>query len=92
VGFIEGLVAGRFNASEGVEPDAARVAKRRKVADRLVASGADSSAFEEQMESLEGVLPPDELTQMRASLSAEQLFRSFAMSPYAPSWGLPERK
>ena len=58
IGFVEDLLAGRFEASEGVEPNAAGVAKRRKIEDRLIATSGvdDSDAFKEQVESLEGVL------------------------------------
>jgi len=58
IGFVEDLLAGRFEASEGVEPNAAGVAKRRKIEDRLIATSGvdDSDAFKEQVESLEDVL------------------------------------
>lgn len=84
VGFIEDLLAGGIEASEGVEHNAGRVAKRHKIDDRLAATSgaADSTAFADQMQSLEGLLAPSELMQMRA----DRLVRLLETSPFAPSW------
>ena len=82
VGFIEDFLARRIDASEGVHPSAARVANRREVPDRLMPGAAASAAFEEQMESLEGVVDPSELKQMRA----EFLVRQFVNSIPPAAW------
>ena len=76
VGFIEDTLAGRIDASEGVHPSVARFAKRREVPDRLMPGAAASVAFEEQMESLEGVVDPSELKQMRAEFLVRQFVNS----------------
>ncbi|CAL8468848.1 g8389 [Coccomyxa elongata] len=84
VGFLEDFLARRIEASEGVHPSAARVAKRRKLGGQLAAARnpAGGAAFEEQLESLEGLVDPSEIRQMRA----EYLLRQFVDSPFAPSW------
>lgn len=82
VGFIEDFLADRIEASMGGHPTAARVAKRRRVEARLTPGAAASAAFAEQMESLEGVVDPNELMQMRAAF----MLRQFVNSPCAPSW------
>ncbi len=66
-------------ASIPVLPD---LPKRREVPDRLMPGAAASVAFEEQMESLEGVVDPSELKQMRA----EFLVRQFVNSIPPAAW------
>ena len=68
VGFIEDILAGRLQANEEDDPEVARIVKRHKIDDRLaVAPGAiEDTLFREQMQSLEGFLPHNELMQMRA--------------------------
>ena len=89
VGFIEDFLARPSKASEGVHPVAARFAKRRKIGGRLLASreGPDSAAFEEQLESLEGLVEPSELMQMRADFWLRQLVNSPCAASRRP---LPE--
>ena len=84
VGFIEDFLAGRFEKIQGVDAGTDQFAKRRRIDGRLTAtSGAvDSTAFAEQMQSLEGVLAPSELMQMRA----DHLVHLLKSSPCAPSW------
>ena len=84
MGFIEDLLASRIDASEGVEQVVVSIAKRRRIDDRLAATSgaADSTAFAEQMQSLEGLLSPSELMQMRAN----RLVRLLETAPFAPSW------
>ncbi|CAL8468992.1 g8533 [Coccomyxa elongata] len=86
VGFIEDFLADRTDASRGGYPTPERVAKRRKVEVRLMPGAAACVAFEEQMESLEGVIDPSELRQMRDA----HMLRQFLDSPCAPSWRDPE--
>ncbi len=82
VGFIEDLLTDRIQARRGAHPSAAKVAKRRKIPGRLMPGAAETAAFEEHMESLEGLLDPSELSQMRA----EFMVRKYLNSPCAPSW------
>jgi len=82
MGFIGDYLAGRFEASEGLEANVVKLAKRHKIDDdRLAATSgtADDTAFGEQAQSLEGLLAPSELMQLKA----DPLQRTF---PFAPSW------
>lgn len=56
VGFLDAFLTGRLQADEGIEADVARVLKRQKINDRLIATteAGDNTLFGDQMQSLEG--------------------------------------
>ncbi len=80
MGFIEDFLADRIAESDGAQSTATLV-RRRKIAERLLGSPG-AAAFEEQLESLEGLLDPSEIRQMRV----EFMLRQYVNHPYASSW------
>ena len=88
VGFIEDFLARRIEAGEGVHPSAARVAKRRRIDQRMMPGAAASALIAKQIESLEGVVDPSELKQMWIVF----MMQRFVNDPCAPSYRQPSEE
>ena len=81
VGFIEELLAGRFDTSEGVQPSA--FAARRELEPRLNVKHVRYVAHAEEMENFEGALDHEEVENMRHA----HIIREALHPPSEPSWG-----
>ena len=84
IGFMEKLLASSISNSESIDEDvptfsgnegplADSLSKRRRIAPGLITSIGASDALSEQIQSLEGLVPEAELTQMRVEQALREL-------------------